>query len=78
VDQTRTFIRWLTLLRVIAGGTFVFMGTTHVLTGWTTAEGFQRGITGFASRDPLTWYTSVMVPIVLSNPRLFGPSSRSG
>jgi len=73
MDQTRSFRQWLAVFRVLAGATFVYMGVNHALTGFATASGFQRAITGFASHNPLHWYTSFMVPVVLSKPGFFGP-----
>jgi|GEM_PF-5203938 len=73
MDQTRSFKRWLAGFRVIAGATFVYQGVNHALGGWATAAGFTRGINAFASHDPLHWYTSFMVPIVLGSPSFFGP-----
>src|SRR5262245_56843624 len=64
--------RWLALLRVATGGVFVYMGTGHMLGGVATPDGFQKLIGGFAKSDPLQPYTSVMVPVVLSVPGLFG------
>src|SRR5258708_36271440 len=73
MDQARSFRQWLAVFRVIAGATFVFQGANHLLGGWATGPGFERGISGFASHDPLHWYTSLMVPVLLSKPDLFGP-----
>lgn len=65
--------RWLAILRVMTGGIFVYIGTTHLLGGWATAEGFQQAISRMGGASPFQWYTAVMVPLVLSAPGLFGP-----
>ena len=72
MDNSTALQRWLAVLRVATGGVFVYMSTGHLLTGVATADGFQKMIAGFARSDPLQPYTSVMVPIVLSAPGLFG------
>jgi len=73
MDEPIVVRRWLALLRIATGGVFVYMGTSHLLAGVTTADGFQKMIAGFAKNDPLQLYTSVMVPIVLAAPGFFGP-----
>ena len=73
MDQTRPFKQWLAGFRVIAGATFVYQGMNHAIGGWASAAGFAHGINGFASHNPLHWYTSFMVPFVLGNPGFFGP-----
>ena len=72
MDSLTATSRWLALVRLATGAVFVYMGTGHLLGGVATAEGFQKMITGFARADPLQPYTSVMVPIVLSAPAVFG------
>jgi uncharacterized membrane protein YphA (DoxX/SURF4 family) len=72
MDSLTATSRWLALVRLATGAVFVYMGTGHLLGGVATAEGFQKMIAGFARADPLQPYTSVMVPIVLSAPAVFG------
>lgn len=73
MQNSTALTRWLALVRVATGAVFVYMSTTHLLGGVATTDGFFKMIGGFAKSDPLTPYTSVMVPVVLSAPGLFGP-----
>ncbi len=73
MDDTRTLQPWPPVLRVATGGVFVYMGLNHALAGWATAPGFLRAIGGFVEHDPLQWYVSLVAPIVLGAPGLFGP-----
>lgn len=73
MDNTTPLKRWLAVVRVATGAVFIYMSTGHILGGVAAADGFQRMIGGFAKSDPITPYTSVMVPIVLSAPGFFGP-----
>jgi thiosulfate dehydrogenase [quinone] large subunit len=73
MDNSTGLQRWLAVVRVVTGGVFVYMGTGHLLGGLATADGFQKLIGGFAKTDPIQPYTSVMVPILLSAPAVFGP-----
>ncbi len=73
MDSAARIQRWLAALRIVTGGVFVYMGIGHALAGWATADGFERAISGIARSDPLGWYTSFMLPIVLGAPSIFGP-----
>ena len=65
--------RWLSVFRVITGGIFVYIGTTHILGGWATPEVFARVVGQMAAASPFGWYTGSLGALVLSVPGLFGP-----
>lgn len=73
MENTTALKRWLAVVRVVTGAVFVYLGTGHLLGGVATADGFLKMIGGFSKSDPLTPYTNIMVPIVLSVPGFFGP-----
>ena len=73
MHETLLLRRWLSVLRVVTGGIFVYVGTMHVVGGWATPEVFSQAIGRFAASSPFGWYTSTVGSLVLSAPSVFGP-----
>ena len=71
--DSRVLLRWFVALRVVTGLVFVYMGANHVLGGWASGEVFGQVIGKLSASNPLHWYTAFMVPLVQSQPGVFGP-----
>jgi thiosulfate dehydrogenase [quinone] large subunit len=73
MHETLLLRRWLSVLRIVTGGIFVYVGTMHVVGGWATPEVFSRVVGQMAAASPFGWYTATIGGLVLSAPSVFGP-----